>query len=360
MVSIKPWIWAHKWSSLICTAFLLILCITGLPLIFHDEIDQALGYGVVASSGGTAPLEAIEHAAAKARPGWNIQYFVWEPEKPGVVTISMAPPNSTSYYDNQNVLLDAASARVLPDGRSGGPMDIILTLHAQLFLGSWGPLILGVVALLFLVALITGIVIYAPFARRRAFGDIRLDRSRRTKWLDLHNVAGVVIVAWALVVAGTGMINTWGEYIISIWQMTELSAYASAGESSGLSRASLEQIVAAATASVPNAQPYFVAYPGSFMGGEHFYAVYMRGDTALTQFMFQPVLIEAQSARVLAVPTLPWYIKMLALSQPLHFGDYGGLTLKLIWAVLDLAVIFVLGSGLYLSFRPRTGMRDGR
>ena len=33
----------HKWSSLVCTLFLFMLCLTGLPLIFHDEIDQALG-----------------------------------------------------------------------------------------------------------------------------------------------------------------------------------------------------------------------------------------------------------------------------------------------------------------------------
>ena len=34
----------HTWSSLISTLFLLLLCITGLPLIFHHEIDELLGY----------------------------------------------------------------------------------------------------------------------------------------------------------------------------------------------------------------------------------------------------------------------------------------------------------------------------
>ena len=36
------------------------------------------------------------------------------------------------------------------------------------------------------------------------------------------------------------------------------------------------------------------------------------------------------------------------MSRPLHFGDYGGMPLKIIWALLDLATIIVLGSGLYL------------
>lgn len=36
------------------------------------------------------------------------------------------------------------------------------------------------------------------------------------------------------------------------------------------------------------------------------------------------------------------------MSQPLHFGDYGGMPLKIVWALLDAITIVVLGSGLYL------------
>ena len=34
--AIRIWAWVHTWTSLICTVFLLMLCLTGLPLIFHD------------------------------------------------------------------------------------------------------------------------------------------------------------------------------------------------------------------------------------------------------------------------------------------------------------------------------------
>ncbi|MDP3411659.1 MAG: M48 family metalloprotease, partial [Polaromonas sp.] len=46
--SIRRWSWIHKWSSLICTVFMLLLCITGLPLIFHHEIGHLLGTEVEA------------------------------------------------------------------------------------------------------------------------------------------------------------------------------------------------------------------------------------------------------------------------------------------------------------------------
>ncbi|WP_334385616.1 PepSY-associated TM helix domain-containing protein [Bradyrhizobium sp. AZCC 2262] len=47
----------------------------------------------------------------------------------------------------------------------------------------------------------------------------------------------------------------------------------------------------------------------------------------------------------------------LQVSRPLHFGDYGGLPLKIIWALLDLAAIVVLASGLYLWLGKRKSPR---
>ena len=38
----------------------------------------------------------------------------------------------------------------------------------------------------------------------------------------------------------------------------------------------------------------------------------------------------------------PWSFYVLKLSQPLHFGDDGGLPLQIIWALLDIASIIVL------------------
>ena len=50
---------------------------------------------------------------------------------------------------------------------------------------------------------------------------------------------------------------------------------------------------------------------------------------------------------------MPWYVTTLLISQPLHFGDYGGMPLKILWAILDVITIVVLVTGLYLWFRRR-------
>jgi uncharacterized iron-regulated membrane protein len=50
-----------KAPSLICTIFLLISCLTGLPLIFHDEIDQ-----MVSPSTSSQPPIEIPHIPLSA------------------------------------------------------------------------------------------------------------------------------------------------------------------------------------------------------------------------------------------------------------------------------------------------------
>ncbi|WP_425999800.1 PepSY domain-containing protein [Caulobacter sp. DWR1-3-2b1] len=63
------------------------------------------------------------------------------------------------------------------------------------------------------------------------------------------------------------------------------------------------------------------------------------------------MLIDAETGVLTARPQSPWYITLLLVSQPLHFGDYGGLPLKILWAVLDLIAIAILVSGIVLWLR---------
>ena len=77
------------------------------------------------------------------------------------------------------------------------------------------------------------------------------------------------------------------------------------------------------------------------------------GDTPLTRHLTTPALIDVRTGELTAVAEPPWYVATLGLSQPLHFGDYGGLGLQIVWAILDPAAIVILGSGLWLWVERR-------
>jgi len=84
----------------------------------------------------------------------------------------------------------------------------------------------------------------------------------------------------------------------------------------------------------------------------------MRGDTPLTARLLKPVLADAQTGAITASVALPWYLTALLVSQPLHFGDYGGMPMQVIWAVLDVVTIVVLASGLYQRAVAPRGSRS--
>jgi uncharacterized iron-regulated membrane protein len=256
------------------------------------------------------------------------------------------------------VAVDARTGEVLAQPRfDEGFMWVMLKLHVDLFAGLPGKLFLGFMGLLLLVAIVSGVVLYAPFMRKLAFGEVRRQKSPRIKWLDLHNLLGVVTLVWAFTVGATGMINTWADLLIKYWQYDQLSEllepYAGQPIVPAAQRGSVQRSLEAALAHAPGNKVSFVAYPGTAFSSPHHTTFYLRGDAPLTSKLLQPVMVDARTAQVTAAPQMPWYLTALLVSQPLHFGDYGGMPMKIIWALLDIATIVVLGSGLYLWFKKR-------
>lgn len=115
----------------------------------------------------------------------------------------------------------------------------------------------------------------------------------------------------------------------------------------------VDAVVKAAQAAAPGMTVRFVAFPGTLFASPHHYMVFMRGQAPLTARLLKPLLINAETAQVSDTRNLPWYLTALLVSQPLHFGDYGGLPLKIVWGLLDLITIIVLVSGLSRWWKKR-------
>ena len=352
--ALRVWSWLHKWTSLVCTVFMLMLCITGLPLIFHHEIGAWLGTEVVAPEmahdAKRVSLDEVMKIAKTRFPTKGGMFVLQEPDDDKIwyVTMSDTP---TSESDFKQVAVDARTGQALAEPLvDGGVIGFIHTLHVEMFAGLPGKLFLGFMAVLMLIAIVSGVVLYAPFMRKLRFGEVRRERSARLKWLDLHNLLGIATLVWAFVVGATGVINTWADLVVQYWRNDQVAAMVAPYK--GLpplkELGSLEKAVAAARAQEPGMRIGFIAFPGTVFSSEHHYGVFFRGNEPLTARLFKPVLVDATTGEVTASRTVPWYLSALLLSQPLHFGDYAGSPMQWLWAVLDVITIIVLGSGLYL------------
>ncbi|MFP5422946.1 MAG: PepSY-associated TM helix domain-containing protein [Gammaproteobacteria bacterium] len=360
--TIRRWSAVHTWTSLICTLFLLMLALTGLPLIFHHELEHLLGEAPelreLPAETPHLSLQQLVEAAERHRPGEVVQYFGFEDDEPNGVVAITAATAGTEPNSSHTFMLDARSGEAVEmPAANGGILMVILRLHVDMFAGLPGKLLLAFMGMLFVVAIISGVVLYAPFMRRLKFAEVRHEKSTRTRWLDLHNLIGIVTLTWALVVGVTGVISACADLLISAWRTEALAAMVAPYRDAPplTERAPVNQVLTIAAQATPGMQPDFIAFPGTRFSSEHHYSVFMKGNTHLTAHLWTPVLIDARSLNVTAVGQRPWYMDALSMSQPLHFGDFGGMPMKVLWAMLDVLTIIVLGSGLYLWWvRRRT------
>ncbi|HYF68306.1 MAG TPA: PepSY domain-containing protein [Ohtaekwangia sp.] len=359
--TVRGWFQVHKWTSLICTLFLLLLCVTGLPLIFHEEIFHAMGTEAQAPAmpedTPKKNLDVVIEAAQKLRPDNVVRYVFWTDDQPNVVTVSMADSINSAPDVAHYLAFDERTAEVLNQPKfNEGFMYVIYKLHVDMFAGIPGKLFLGLMGLLFVVSIVSGLMLYSPIMKKYNFGMVRTDKSRRLKWLDLHNVLGVVTVAWALVVGFTGVINTTSDIVLGLWQQGQLAEMVAPYKDAAPLEdkiSSFDAAIKTAQEAAPEMHVTLVAFPGTVFTSKHHYAVFMGGNTPVTSRLIKPALIDAETGELTDMREMPWYVNALFISQPLHFGDYGGIPLKILWAAFDIITIIVLISGLYLWFARR-------
>jgi uncharacterized iron-regulated membrane protein len=171
----------------------------------------------------------------------------------------------------------------------------------------------------------------------------------------LHNLLGIVGAAWLMVVGATGLMNALDGPLFGAWngELMPRLLEPYKGKPFPEKLVSPDLALARAKQAMPGMTPTSIGFPYSNFGSPRHYLIWLKGDTTLTSRLFSVVLVDAADGHVSAAEPLPWYLRALEVSRPLHFGDYGGLGLKFIWAGFDLLALIVLGSGLYLWFARR-------
>jgi uncharacterized iron-regulated membrane protein len=359
--SFRIWAFVHTWTSVISMVFMLMLCVTGLPLIFHDEIEdlfeEHVSAPVLPAEVKAKSTDEVIVAAKLLRPRDHVLFVSWREDSPSVAVVAMSATPIPVPGLLHRLQIDIRTLSVLGEEPAQfGVMDIILKIHKDMYLGLPGELFLGFMGLLLVAAIVSGIVIYAPFMRRLDFGTIRYRQSPRATWLDLHNLMGAVTIVWLLVVGFTGTMNTLAIPLYDLWRGQTLPVLLKPYQGQPVATASaIDEAIAGVRQKLPGTFVTSVTMPtsGRFGSPQHV-VVWTKGSTPLTARLFTPVLVAMDGSLNVVVPEMPWYLRALQTSRPLHFGDYGGLPLKILWALLDVIAIIVLVSGIYLWFAKRS------
>ncbi|BBB93345.1 MAG TPA: PepSY-associated TM helix domain-containing protein [Methylomusa anaerophila] len=348
--TIKVWYQIHKCTSLVCAVFVLLLCLTGLPLIFETE-ETASNTGIQKMAilpADTPPvsLDTIAAISYKIYPGHSIQSIRFADDEPLVYVQMTAVDARRGHW----LTFDNRTAQMLeedePSNQRGMTfMDLMRGLHCNLFAGQSGEFLLGFMCLLFLGALASGVILYGPFMKNQAFGKVRVGPPRRV-WLDWHKMLGIIALVWAVVVSLTGALLVVSGPLQKSWEKTiyNQSLVADQNQPQSEKTTSVQQAADRVQNALPDWKVFMIEYPSVMSGSPRHYLIWVKGTTDFTSYLSMPILIETVTGELTEAP---WYLKALGIARPLHLNNYNTLPLKILWALLDIIAIGMLVSGIY-------------
>ncbi|WP_175998257.1 PepSY-associated TM helix domain-containing protein [Burkholderia stabilis] len=363
--TIRRWRRIHKWSSLLCSAFLLMLCVTGLPLIFATELEGALvreGASASMSQQGGMLDEMVMVALARY-PGYAPSDISLDDDRSRVLIGLMPPGEAVRRASRVTVEFDSQSGAMYDQHEHRGTATLttfvvaMRELHSNLYAGMVGRLVLSVAGLAFVLAMLSGLVLHAPFSKRHAFGSLRTGRTRREAWRDLHILVGVPVFVWALAMGTTGVLNAVAESLFRTWMVAEMRTVPKQALARHDGQVSAQRALAAVRVAEPARSVKTVFFPDPRFGSPDHYMVVTTGTTRLSRMLFDIALVDAGTGRFDGTLRMPAGLRVIQVSRSLHFGNFGGMPLKIDWALLD-GITFMLvvsGFALWRERRRREG-----
>ncbi|MBL9173610.1 MAG: PepSY domain-containing protein [Verrucomicrobiales bacterium] len=217
----EAWLFVHRWMGLGAGVCLVVIGLTGSLFVFHHEIAEGLEPDlrkVAPRPGGPSdyrPWPEIIASAEAAKPSGSSLRGLTAPERAGSVVrcVFEIPASTPEEEDSVEVCVDPYTARVLGTSRlEEHPIwkicSFLFGLHYSLQIPKVGGLLVGILALVGLLSLVSGLWLWWPgWGRiRSALGVKRNSGSVRFNF-DVHRALGFYTapIVGALLLSGIWM-----------------------------------------------------------------------------------------------------------------------------------------------------------
>lgn len=343
----------HLWLSLVFAVVILIACVTGAALVYRHDIDRALHPALYHATPGDVGWDAAWNAARTRYPQLEAT-LIRGPVDRRVYQVEIGdrllPPA---------VHIDPGSGRIL--GEHDPPKTLagwLFILHFNMFAGDAGHVVIGVAGAALVVITLTGIWLWWPTFKRFAFGfRIRWRRPAFVVNYDVHRVVGIISLPLVFLVALTGTFLVFygvGSRVVHGLFLTtpEAAAAAQTVPSTTAARGlalplSLDAAATVAAALLPGsrASSMYISGPG---GTNVKVWLRMHGDIRPNVGSWH-AWIDRSSGRVTAA-MLPQNTPRAAHADEtwviaLHYGTYGGETVRLAYFMGGLIPVMLLVTG---------------
>jgi uncharacterized iron-regulated membrane protein len=355
----------HSWLGLLAGLGLILIGLTGSVLVFKDELDGVLFPKMVkADPAGRErlPFDVLLASAKKAVPGHEVMWWdkAREPDRADFVYVVV---HGTEIW--KGITMNPYTGELL-----AGPMereDTItgwaLSLHYSFLADHVGEFIAGLCGAMLFFLGITGVWMYRGFWKTLFL--LRWGRSARIFFSDFHKMVGITSVAFNLVLGFTG---GWWNLRHIIGHMFEEEAPEGAQpqfitKSHYADTLSIDALVKKAQEAIPGFTASSVSLPGAPELGITIYG--QAGNGVLTSPYGSSVMFDQQTGELKEAKDLRQgnvWAKIEDTFRPLHFGNFGGIPVKILWCIggLTPGILAVTGFIMWWKRRNPTRKKKGK
>lgn len=340
----------HTWIGLTTGLVLAVISLSGSFIVFRAEFERtALPGG--AHSGGAVRVGLNEAAKeiARLRPDSQIRRV-------------QLPRAAADHYVFQLESGDRRTERVAVDAVSGSvlgtlqtpAMDWFVDLHRNLLSGKTGRKAVGIAGIVLFVLSATGFLMWIVGSRNwNAWTSLRKSGSTRRFNFELHRISGLWAYAFLAVISFTGMERGFPDsFRAAVQALTGKPATIQAPKGiHSVSMRSLDQYVRIGSAAMSDGVAIEVRLPAPGRGPVDL-RLYRSGD-------FSPdgnhVYLDPATAEVIRVDRIvdrPIGARFLAALAPIHYGQFGGVPVKIAWALLGVTPVILFVTGFLAWWRP--------
>lgn len=359
----------HTWTGLLAGFALFVAFYAGALTVFHDDI----------AAWQNPPWRAVPDAGI-ATDTLIERLLAHHPDARDDFGIVLAHDSSHAAYaywqskDGTHTATASQMATPREDADENELADFVYALHDSLGLPVIGLYLMGIVSVIYGLALLSGILIHLPQLVKDFFA-MRVGRNLKRLWQDAHNAIGVISLPFHVIFAVTGALfclfaitlaalNTVafdGKLLDAFGKATSTTPTVAASGTTAsmlstdelLARARAQALTTDVTTFEPNYM-HFVHY------GDRNAVAEVLGTSQHTLGTYGTVAMSAHDGSVLGTYVGNRYsangISYAALFG-LHFGSFGGRTVQWLYFVLGLAGAFLFYSGNLLWIESRRKRR---
>ncbi|BFO55177.1 PepSY-associated TM helix domain-containing protein [Acidovorax sacchari] len=374
----------HTWIGIICGFALFIAFYAGALTMFQEPIARwasppAAGVAAVSLDDAPRLLELVAAAHPEVREEGMTLHLRGHENEPARVTWKEDAPHEEGQphgHVHWWATLEPDGTLLAKPEEPSELAEFINNIHMRVGIPEpWGSHLMGMISLLYGVALIAGVIVLMP-SLAKDFLALRVGRNLKRMWLDAHNIVGITALPFHLVIAVTA--TAWG-FGGPLWSAQESVIFGGkqqilmkrdfqrwltpepAGEAGVMMPPA--QLLQHLNALAPGFEPKLMTFTNfgdkaaavKFAGADRGYV----GDT-----IFGGVILSAVTGALIrdnraSVQDLDRRVGTTILA--LHTGEYGGTTIKWTYFLLGLsgAWLFYSGNLLWIESRRKRAREIG-